>query len=310
MRDYAHEPVLVAEVLAALAPRSGGRYVDATVGGGGHAVRILEASAPSGWLFGCDCDGAAIAATGQRLAAFAGRVELRQGNFAQLIDWVPARSCDGVLFDLGVSSPQLDQPERGFSFQADGPLDMRMDPRAGRTAADWVNEASVAELIRIFVGYGEEREAVRLARAIERERTRQRFESTRQLASLVERVLPRRGARLHPATRVFQALRMAVNDELGALARGLAAAVELLRPAGRVAVITFHSVEDRVVKSFGRERSRGYVIPGEVDIPELRRPVTPQVRWVERKATLPTAEEVAANPRARSAQLRVLEKLA
>jgi 16S rRNA (cytosine1402-N4)-methyltransferase len=175
------------------------------------------------------------------------------------------------LFDLGVSSPQLDWAERGFSFQQDGPLDMRMDRRQRLTAADLVNEASRDELARIFLGLGEEHEARRLARAIDGERLKQRFETTRQLASLIERVKPRRGARVHPATKVFQALRMAVNDELGALRAGLAAALEVVKPGGRIAVITFHSVEDRVVKEFGKLQAREYDYAGEVDVPELRR---------------------------------------
>jgi 16S rRNA (cytosine1402-N4)-methyltransferase len=309
MEAYRHWPVLVEEVVDALRPRSGGCYVDGTVGGGGHAVRLLEASAPDGWLYGMDRDEAALAAAAERLTGYAGRYELRQGNFGDLADWVGAGCCDGILFDLGVSSPQLERPDRGFSFLHDGPLDMRMDRRQALTAADLVNGASVDELTRIFLGFGEEPEGRRLARAIDRERRRVRFDTTRQLAGLIERLQPRRGRRVHPATRVFQALRMAVNDELGALERGLVAALEALRPGGRLAVITFHSVEDRVVKGFGRRESRDYAVDGEVDVPELRRPVEPRTRWVTRKALGPGADEVLRNPRARSAKLRVLETL-
>lgn len=309
MPEFIHNPVMVAEVLAALVPRTGGRYVDGTVGGAGHAAAILKASSPTGWLFGCDRDGAALEAARIRLAGFAGRFELRQGNFADLTEWVGAESCDGVLLDLGVSSHQLERSERGFSFQQDGPLDMRMDARQRLTAAELVNEARVEELSRLFRELGEEPEARRLARVIESERRLRRFETTRQLAELIENVAPRRGKRLHPATRVFQALRMAVNDELGSLRRGLDAALTILKPGGRLAVITFHSGEDRVVKEFGREQSRGYAIPGGVDVPELRRPSERRMKWVQRKAILPGAEERAANPRARSAQLRVLEKV-
>jgi 16S rRNA (cytosine1402-N4)-methyltransferase len=309
MDDYRHWPVLVEEVVTGLRPRTEGLYVDATVGGGGHAVRLLEASGPAGRLVGWDRDETAIAAARERLVAYAGRFELQLRNFGELGEWLEPGSCDGVLFDLGVSSPQLERPERGFSFMQDGPLDMRMDRRQALTAAHLVNEAGVEELVRIFLGFGEEHEAGRLARAIDRERRRERFETTRQLAGLIERLVPRRGRRLHPATRVFQALRMAVNDELGALERGLEAAREGLRPGGRVAVITFHSVEDRVVKQFGRRESREYEFEGEVDVPELRRPVEPRMRWVTRKALVPGAEEVTRNPRARSAKLRVLEKL-
>ena len=300
---------MVAEVLAALGPRPGGRYVDGTVGGGGHAAAILRGSTPGGWLFGCDRDGAALEAAAARLAEFGSRFELQRGNFSELADWLEPESCDGVLLDLGVSSPQLDWVERGFSFQQSGPLDMRMDTRQPLTAERLVNEASVDELIRIFRDLGEEPEARRLARAIEDERRLRRFETTRQLAELIEKVSRQRGKRLHPATRVFQALRMAVNDELGSLRCGLNGALKILKPRGRLAVITFHSGEARLVKEFGREHSRDYALLGEVDVPELRQPVAAKLKWVQRKAIRPGAEELAANPRARSAQLRVLEKI-
>jgi 16S rRNA (cytosine1402-N4)-methyltransferase len=300
---------MVAEVMAALQPRPGGRYADGTVGGAGHAAAILTASVPNGWLFGCDRDGAALEAAAARLAGFAGRFELRRGNFSELATWLEPESYDGVLLDLGVSSPQLDHAERGFSFQHDGPLDMRMDPDQPLTAAKLVNESFEQELARMFREFGEETEARRLARVIVEERRLRRFETTRQLAELIERAIPRHGRRLHPATKVFQALRMAVNDELALLQRGLAAALEILKSGGRLAVISFHSVEDRVVKEFGRERSRDYAVVGRVDVPELRQPVRPQTKWVQRKATQPDAGEVAENPRARSAQLRVLEKI-
>jgi len=300
---------MVAEMLAALAPRPGGRYVDGTIGGGGHAAAILRASTPNGWLFGCDRDGAALEAAETRLAEFGGRFELKRGNFSDLADWIEPESCDGVLLDLGVSSPQLDWVERGFSFQQSGPLDMRMDTRQPLTAERLVNEASVDELIRIFRDLGEEPEARRLARAIENERRLRRFEATRQLAEFIEKISRRRGKRVHPATGVFRALRMAVNDELGSLRRGLEAALTILKARGRLAVITFHSGEDRLVKVFGRELSRDYTLAGKVDVPELRQPVAAKLKWVQRKAIRPGAEELASNPRARSAQLRVLEKI-
>jgi 16S rRNA (cytosine1402-N4)-methyltransferase len=306
---YVHKPVLVAEVLAGLGPKPGGRYADGTAGGGGHAAAILAASSPNGWLYACDRDGAAVEAARERLAEFAGRFELRQGNFAGLADWVPAGSCDGVLLDLGVSSAQLDTAERGFSFQQAGPLDMRMDRGQTLTAADLVNTASAEELARLFWEYGGEREARRFARAIVHDRESRRFETTRQLAELFERLAPQRGKKTHPATKVFQALRIAVNDEIGSLEKGLAGAVSLLKPGGRLAVLTFHSLEDRVVKDFGRERARDYTFPGEVDVPELRTPRVPELKLVTRKALKAGAAELAENPRSRSAQLRVMEKL-
>jgi len=306
--SFVHQSVMRAEVLAALRPRDCGRYVDGTLGGAGHAEAILAASSPTGWLYGCDRDGVAVEAARQRLAAYAGRWELRQGNFAELASWVPAGACDGVLLDLGVSSPQLDVAERGFSFQQDGPLDMRMDQRQPLTAAALVNSASAEELASIFWNWGGERDSRRLARGIVQHREVRPFETTRQLAELIERLAPRRGRPAHPATKIFQALRIAVNDEIGSLQRGLVGALALLKPGGRLAVLTFHSLEDRVVKQFGRERARDYVFAGEVDVPELRQPRQPEVSWVSRKAILPGATELAENPRSRSAQLRVLEK--
>lgn len=308
MPEFTHKPVMLAEVLAALQPRAGGRYADGTLGGAGHTAALLAASSPTGWVYGCDRDGDALQAAQERLAEFAGRFELRRGNFSELVDWVPAGSCDGVLLDLGVSSPQLDRAERGFSFSQDGPLDMRMDTRQGMTAADLVNTASAEELARIFWELADERDSRRFARAMVRDRERVPFRTTRQLAGLIERISPRRG-KTHPATKIFQALRLAVNDELGALRAGLDGALKLLRSGGRLAVITFHSIEDRVVKEFGRARARDYTFPGGTDVPELRVPRPPEMRIITRKAIQPGADEVAENPRARSAQLRVLEKV-
>ncbi len=301
---------MAAEVLDALKPKPGGCYADGTLGGAGHAASILAASSPTGWLFGCDRDGAAIEAAKKRLAEqFPGRFEVRPGNFADLAGWIPAAGCDGVLLDLGVSSPQLDSPERGFSFQHDGPLDMRMDTRQTLTAADLVNGAGAEELAKIFWEYGDERESRRFARALVQDRVRQKFASTRELAEWVERLSPRRGKKSHPATKIFQALRIAVNDEMGSLQRGLVAAVKILKPGGRLAVITFHSLEDRVVKDFGRAGARDYTFAGEVDVPELREPRTPELKWLTRKAVKPGEAELNENPRSRSAQLRVLEKI-
>jgi len=301
---------MAAEVLAALKPKPGGRYADGTLGGAGHAASILAVSSPTGWLSGCDRDGVAVETARKRLGEkFAGRFEIRRGNFSELADWVAEKSCDGVLLDLGVSSPQLDQAERGFSFQNDGPLDMRMDDRQPQTAADLVNSENAETLAKIFWEFGDERDSRRFAKAIVHDRVTRRFETTRQLAELIERISPRYGKKAHPATKVFQALRIAVNDEIGSLKRGLAATVKILKPGGVLAVITFHSLEDRVVKEFGREKTRDYTFNGEVDVPELRTPRVPEMKWVSRKAILPGAEELKENPRARSAQLRILEKI-
>ena len=307
--EFAHKSVLLAEVLEGLQPKSGGKYFDGTLGGAGHGAAILQASAPDGWLWGMDRDEDALAAAERRLAEFAGRFELRRGNFSEAGDWIQPASCDGILLDLGVSSPQLDWSERGFSFQTDGPLDMRMDRRQERSAAELVNREDESELSKIFWELGEERQARRFAKAIVEQRRAKPFTTTKELADFIERLAPRHGKRTHPATQLFQALRMAVNDELGSLRRGLAGAVKLLKPGGRMAVITFHSLEDRLVKEFGRERTREYTFEGEVDVPELRQPCVPELRWVQRKAIQPGAAEVNANPRSRSAQLRVMEKV-
>ena len=309
MPEHTHRPVMTAEVLAVLRPEPGGRYADGTIGGGGHAAGILAASSPDGWLYGCDRDGAAVEAAQRKLAEFSGRFEIRQGNFSELAEWVPASGCDGVLLDLGLSSLQVDEAGRGFSFQQDGPLDMRMDQRQLMTAATLVNEKTVEELADIFWELGGERNARRFARAIARQREHCPLESTRQLAGLIEQLAPRQGRKAHPATRVFQAIRMAVNDEVGSLQLGLAGALRILKVGGRLAVITFHSLEDRIVKDFGRARARDYTFTGGMDIPELREPRAPELKWLQRKAIRPSEAEVASNPRSRSAQLRVMQKV-
>ena len=308
MAEFLHKPVMMAEVLAALQPKPGGQYADGTLGGAGHATAVLAASSPSGRLLACDRDGVALEAATKRLAEFAGRFELRRGNYAELSEWIPAGSCDGCLLDLGVSSPQLDVAERGFSFQNDGPLDMRMDTRQPVTAATLLNTESAEEIAKIFWEYGDERESRRFARAIVHDRVLRSFTTTRQLAELIERLSPRGGRKAHPATRVFQALRIAVNDEIGSLNRGLEGALRILKPGGRLAVITFHSLEDRVVKLFGRDRARDYTFDGE-DVPELRKPCVPEIKLISRKAIMPSEAELAENPRSRSAQLRVMEKI-
>lgn len=298
------------EVLAGLAVRAGGVWVDATCGGGGHSEAILEATSPGGFLWACDQDGDAVEATRSRLGRFEGRFEVRRMNFEQLKALTGAGSVSGLLMDLGVSSPQLDRGERGFSVLREGPLDMRMDDRGGLTAADVVNGWSESELADLFWRLGDEPDARRIARAIVRERESRPFATTTQLADCVERVCPRRGRRTHPATRVFQALRMAVNREREVLESGLKGAWSLLAPGGRLAVITFHSGEDRQVREFMRAQALDYTLPpGQPDVPELRIPRRPRGRLVTRKPVLPTEEETESNPRARSAQLRVAEKL-
>ena len=307
--EFGHKPVMLSEVLAVLKPRAGGRFADGTIGASGHAAAILAASSPDGSLYGCDRDETAVEFGRKRLAQFAGRFELRQGNFANLADWVPAESCDGVLLDVGLSSRVLDDPERGFSFQAEGPLDMRFDQRQALTAADLVNTASVEELAKIFWEFGGERQSRRLARAIAHERERRSFQTTRQLAELVERLVPRHGRKSHPATRLFQAVRIAVNAEISSLERGLVGALKILKPGGRLVVLSFHSLEHKIARNFGRERARDYIVPaGAGDLPELRQPRAPELKPIG-KALGPTDAEVAENPRSRSAQLRAWQKL-
>jgi 16S rRNA (cytosine1402-N4)-methyltransferase len=305
--SFSHKSVLLREVLEALQPARGQLFVDGTVGGGGHAFALLEAS-PTARLVGLDRDEEALAAAAERLKPFIRRFELHRANFVEIENFVAPESCDGVLLDLGVSSPQLDRAERGFSFQQEGPLDMRMDRRDPITAADIVNTWPEEELANLFWELGEEKASRKIAAAIARRRVVRPFETTTDLANFVSGLIGRSG-KIHPATRVFQALRIEVNRELDAVEDGLHAAWRVIRPEGRLAVITFHSLEDRVVKDFGRALERDYEIEGEVDVPELRHPKQPEARWVTRKAIAPSEGEVRENPRARSAKLRVLEKL-
>ncbi len=304
-----HEPVLLTAVLEALRPRSGGRYVDATVGLGGHAAALLQASAPDGQLLGLDLDPQAIALARQRLAPFGSRVHLRQLPYTHLADAVRALGwygrVDGIVVDLGVSSLQLDTPERGFSFRHDAPLDMRFDPTADTpTAADLVNTLPEDALADLLWRYGEERRARAVARAIVRARP---ITTTGQLARVVAQAT-RSGKRgMHPATRTFQALRIAVNRELENLERLLPQALDVLAPGGRLAVIAFHSLEDRLVKRFLQRESRDCLCPPEQPVCTCGHRA--QVRLVRPFPMRPTADEVARNPRARSARLRVAEKL-
>ncbi|MEK6620489.1 MAG: 16S rRNA (cytosine(1402)-N(4))-methyltransferase RsmH [Chloroflexota bacterium] len=307
----AHEPVLLAEVLAQLDPREAGRYLDGTVGAGGHAAAILERSAPDGRLLGLDVDPAALAIARRQLARFGDRAVLVRANFA-LCDVVARERrflpVDGVLLDLGLSSIQLADEDRGFSFRSKGPLDMRADPELLRTAADIVNRAGEHELRRILAEYGEETEAARVAGAIARRRVKRPFETADDLARFVAGVKTRRPRGIEPATQVFQALRIAVNDELASLERGLAAALAILRPGGRLAVISFHSLEDRVTKRFFARESRDCICPPH--LPTCVCGHRAGLRVVARRPITPDAAEVARNPRARSARLRVAEKLA
>jgi 16S rRNA (cytosine1402-N4)-methyltransferase len=308
--EHAHEPVLVDEALALLRLEAGGYYVDATFGRGGHTARILASLGGEGRVLAIDRDPKAIEA-GRRRFAGEMRLTLVHAPFSALRELVPhdagARPCRGVLFDLGVSSPQLDDPRRGFSFRADGPLDMRMDPTRGEPVSAWLARASLDEIREVIAALGEERFARRVAQAIVDARRKSPLTSTAQLAALVARAVPTREAGKHPATRTFQALRMHVNDELGELEKGLAAAVDVLAPAGRLAVISFHSVEDRVVKRFLKRTSS--VDPAFAGFPEVPREARPRLVLVGRK-TRPGAAERARNPRARSALLRGAEKLA
>ncbi len=301
-----HQPVMVEEVVRALQVREEGRYVDATVGTGGHAQAILEA-APRVRLLGLDVDPDALALARERLAPYGDRVVLRRASYTRLptelarLGW---EEVDGIVADLGVSSLQLDRPDRGFSFREAGPLDMRFDPEAPVTAAQLVNTLTEEALAEIFWKYGEERYARRIARAIVRARP---LHTTRELADLVARVVPFQRPGFHPATRVFQALRIAVNRELENLERFLPLAIEALKPGGRLAVMAFHSLEDRIVKHVFKEEARGCVCPPSVPVCQCGR--TPRVRIVKPFPMRPSEEEVRRNPRARSARLRVVERL-
>lgn len=310
-----HVPVLVDEVVTLLAPAPGSLQIDGTVGGGGHAERILEATDPDGRLLGLDADGAAIARVRERLAPrFGDRLRLRQANFRDLSRVAPEEGfgeVDGCFLDLGLSSYQLADTDRGFGFRAGGPLDMRFDASRGISAAELLASSDAAALIALFRRYGEEPFAGRIARAIVEARETAPVQTAEALAGLIERVAPARAAgrrRVHPATRVFQALRIAVNEELDALSDGLTAALDLLRPGGRLAVLSYHSLEDRIVKHFFQTERRGCVCPPEAPVCVCGR--TPRVRLVTPRGVVPGEEELAINPRARSARLRVGERIA
>jgi 16S rRNA (cytosine1402-N4)-methyltransferase len=312
--EEGHLPVMVQEVLESLAPAPDSLQIDATVGGGGHSLRVLEATSPGGRLLGLDADQAAIARTQKRLERFGDRVSLRQTNFEHLSDaaaaagFVPA---DGVLFDLGLSSNQLADDARSFSFRAEGPLDMRFDTSRGVPASALIADLDEQGLTTLFRQYGEEPNARRIARAIVNARANQPIETGAQLADVVAKAAPappRGRRRVHPATRVFQALRIAVNRELETLPLALEAAVNVLGEGGRLAVISYHSLEDRIVKRFIAAERRGCTCPPELPVCVCGR--SPRLALVGPQPRRPTDDEVARNPRSRSALLRAARKLA
>lgn len=306
----AHFPVLLQEVLTGLQVSSGMRMIDGTLGGGGHATALLAHSAPDGQLLGIDADPAAIRRnqTGMAALVAAGRLQIAQGNFGEIQGIATAHhfsAVDAILLDLGVSSFQLETPARGFSFTHDGPLDMRFDPQTGESAADLVNTWPEQELADLIYRYGEERQSRRIARYLVQHRP---FTTTAMLANAVERAVGgRRGQRIHPATRTFQALRIAVNGELTQLEQALPQMLLLLKPAGRMAVISFHSLEDRIVKQWMQQEARTFVPDAMLPMGGYDR--TPTLRIETRKPIVATAEEIDQNPRSRSAKLRIAQKL-
>jgi len=305
-----HTPVMVREILNLLAIKPDGIYVDGTVGGGGHARAILERLGPQGLLLALDRDANAITVAQEALAAWSSQCRFEQGNFADLRSLAERhgfQAVDGVLLDLGMSSFQVDQAERGFSFMQDGPLDMRMDARQPTTAAHLVNSLGEEALAEIIRSLGDEPSSRRIARAIVRGRQQGAIQTTGRLADLVVRVLGARHGRIHPATRTFQALRMAVNRELESLTEGLAAAIVLLKPGGRLAVLSYHSLEDGCVKRIGKEHIGRWVsLPAGGERWEGTRPL---MRWITRKPLTASPDEILQNPRSRSAKLRVIERI-
>lgn len=304
-----HVPVLMEEAINLLAVKQGGRYIDGTVGLGGHAEALLSHSSPDGQVLGIDRDPEALKKAGARLAPFASRLRLEHGNYADMRDIAGHASftrVDGVLLDLGVSSMQLDDAARGFSFMRDGPLDMRMDTTQTTTAADLVNRLDEAHLADLIFKWGEEPASRRIAAAIVRARANVPITTTKQLADVVTEAKGGRRGKIHPATQTFQALRMAVNEEFQGWRRGVEGALDVLRPGGRLAVITFHSLEDREVKRCLREHeSRQAALPEGGSRETGRHPL---IIRVNRKALAPRDAEMQANPRARSAKLRVVER--
>ena len=302
-----HKPVLYKEIIHALQPRSGGRYVDGTLGAGGHARGILEACSPDGLLLGLDVDPQALALARETLAPYEKRIHLVQASHITLAEQLATLKwdfVDGIVLDLGASSMQFDNAERGFSFMHDGPLDMRFGPQALMSAEEIINTFDERELADMIYRYGEDRDSRKIAKAIVASRP---LHTTRELVAVIEKASPRRGDKLHPATQTFQALRIAVNDELVAVERTLPQAVAALKPGGRCAVISFHSLEDRIVKEYFREQSKELINPPYEQIYKVERKAV--VELVNKKPILPSVEEIQENPRARSSKLRVVEKL-
>ncbi len=304
-----HEPVMLREVLAGLAVRPGGRYVDCTLDGGGHAEAIMDAASPGGELLGIDEDVDVMNMARERLARFGDAIAYVQGNFRDVDRLCRERGfapVNGVLFDLGLSSHQLASDTRGFSFRVESPLDMRFGPDVDMTASDWVNDTEEVELADLIWRYGEERQSRRIARAIVEGRP---FRTTTDLAKAVEQAVGRRpGSQIHPATKTFQALRIAVNQELASLAEALPWAHGLLGFGSRLVVISYHSLEDRIVKQYIQRESRDCICPPEQPVCTCDHKAT--LRPISRGAVLPSQEEIANNPRSRSAKLRVAERLA
>jgi len=310
--EFQHKSVLLQECIDALNIRPDGIYLDGTLGGAGHSSQIARRLTEGGRLIGVDRDRTALAAAKERLAPYADRVTLVHSNFAEIdaiLDSLGIPAVDGMLFDLGVSSPQLDDASRGFSYHADAPLDMRMDKDDALTAGEVVNTWPQGELRRILYDYGEERYAPQIAAAICRAREKAPVETTLELVDIIRSAMPAQALRekQHPAKRSFQAIRIAVNDELGAVSRMMQAAVGRLNPGGRLAVITFHSLEDRIVKSEMQQAARGCTCPPEFPVCVCGK--KPLVKLVTRKPIVSGPAELEENPRARSAKLRVAEKL-
>ena len=302
-----HIPVLYKEIIHALQPQSGGRYVDGTLGAGGHARGILEACSPDGHLLGLDVDPQALALSRETLAPYEERAHLVQASYITITKQLAALKwdfVDGIVLDLGASSMQFDNAERGFSFMQDGPLDMRFGSNAFQSAEDIVNTYDERDLADLIFRYGEDRDARRIAKAIVMSRP---LRTTRELVAVIEKASPRRGDRTHPATQTFQALRIAVNEELASVESVLPQAVAALRSGGRCAVISFHSLEDRIVKDYFREQSKDIVNPPYERIYEVERKAVVEI--INKKPIVASDEEVKDNPRARSAKLRVIEKL-